>query len=231
MEGPLAVSAFADLPIRFRPFEGEQPDFIFDGTQAETSTHRYEVRTEIEEDEEGEEIQNQTLVRTEKGSGRDRVVFSPPANFELGVAVLENKLVLKCGGVLFFVQSDKQLKEIKKWCVEGDSEQPLEGCIPVDHEVVAHPRVPLLMVSTSSHHPVGSWLVVRRDGKNHLVGAVESVNYGTNDRELIFGDGSRMMVIANVDELVARAGDAPVIAHPWEDLLSEFQAKLAQIAS
>lgn len=231
MAGPLAVSAFADLPIRFIPFEGEQPDFIFDGTQAETSPHRYEVRTEIEEDEEGEEIQNQKLVRTDKASGRDRVVFSPPANFELGVAVLDHKLVLKCGGVLFFVESDKQFKEIKKWCVEGDSEEPLDGCMPVDHEVVAHPRVPLLVVSTNSHHPVGSWLVVRRDGKNHLAGAVESVNCGTNDRELIFGNDSGMMVIENVDELVARAGDMPVIAHPWEELLAEFQAKLARIAS
>jgi len=231
MAGPLAVSACADLPIRFIPFEGEQPDFIFDDMQAETSTHRYEVRTEIEEDEEGEEIQNQKLVRTDKASGRDRVVFSPPANFELGVAVLDNRLVLKCGGVLFFVESDKQFKEIKKWCVEGDSEEPLDGCMPVDYEVVAHPRVPLLVVSTNSHHPVGSWLVVRRDGKNHLAGAVESVNFGTNDRELIFGNGSGMTVIENVDELVARAGDTPVIAHPWEELLSEFQAKLARITS
>lgn len=231
MAGPLAISAFADLSIRFIPFEGEQPDFIFDGTQAETSNHRYEVRTEIEEDEEGEEIENQTLVRTDKASGKDRVVFSPPANLELGVAALENKLVLKCGGVLCFVESDKQFKEIEKWCDEGDSEEPLEGCMPVDHEVVAHPRVPLLVVSATSHHPVGSWLVVRRDGKNHLAGAVESVNCGTNDGELIFGNDSGMMVIENVDELVARAGDMPVIAHPWEELLSEFQAKLARIAS
>ncbi len=140
MAGPLAVSAFADLPIRFIPFEGEQPDFIFDGTLAETSTHRYEVRTEIEEDEEGEEIQNQTLVRTDKGSGRDRVVFSPPANVELGVAVLQNNLVLKCGGVLFFVQSDTQFKVIKKWCIEGAPRNPSRAALVTAFRSGASPR-------------------------------------------------------------------------------------------
>jgi len=225
------VSAFADLPIRFVPFAGEPPDFIFDGTHAETASHRYEVRTSIDDDEDGEEVSTGTLVRTDKASGKSRVVFSPPPGFELGVTVLDGKLVIKAGGVLFFVERDKQFKEIEKWCVDGDSEEPLEGCLPVDYEVTAHPRVPLLVVSTSnSDHPVGGWLVVRRAGKNHLVGALETGNCGTNDRELIFGNTAEMMVIENVEQLVARAGDAPVFAHPWEALLAEFQAKLAGVA-
>jgi hypothetical protein len=227
---PLVVSAFADHSIRFVPFAGAPPDFIFDGTQAETTTHRYEVRTEHEEDEDGEESEASTLVAIDKGSGTQRVVFSPPANFELGVAVLDNKLVLKCGGLLFFIENEnekKQLKEIEKWCVDGDSEEPPEGCVPVDYSVYAHPRAPLLVVSTNSHHPVGDWLVVRRAGKNHLVGAVETINCGTIDRELVFGNaGSELLRIEDLDELVARAAGAPVIEHPWETLLAEFQARL-----
>jgi hypothetical protein len=77
---------------------------------------------------------------------------------------------------------------------------------------------------------VGSWLVVRRDGKNHLVGAVESINYDDvldHHHPRVRSEDQLVVVRA---ELVARAGDAPMLTHPREELLSEFQAKLARDA-
>jgi hypothetical protein len=227
------VSAFGDYAIHFVPFTGKRPDFTFDGSHAETASHRYTVRTivkSVESEEDGEvEVEVSTLVGIEKSSGTERILFEPPEGFEIGIAAVGNELALRCGNELYFIVRDQQFREIEAWCVEGDADEPLEGCVPVDYEVVAHPRVPLLVISSGpSYYPVKSWLVVRRDGKSHLVGALGSLDYAAHDGELVF-ESLEPAVIENVDELIARAARAPVIAHPWDDLFSEFRDKLANI--
>jgi hypothetical protein len=232
--GPQVIPAYAGCTIRFAPAQEPVPlveIFNFDPSHWETETHRYEVRFgEVPpDDDDGEPGEASTLVEIDKRSGVERVVFEPPPNLNIGISSLGRELVVTCGTELYFITEGSQFRSIEEWYEGNPDDEPLAGCLPVDYEFVAHPRVPLLIISAASQYrPVSGWIVVRRGETNHLIGGIGSANYAAHGKKLVLQYDEKLLEIENVDALVESAVHAPLFAYPWDELLTEITERARQ---